>query len=71
MLTEVLDKEDSDRDGVIDIDDFCPKTPKGVTVDEFGCPIDTDLDGVADYKDTEPETHNPIRMLRCSLQCNG
>ena len=53
---EVLDKEDSDRDGVIDIDDFCPKTPKGVTVDEFGCPIDTDLDGVADYKDTEPET---------------
>ena len=53
---EILDKEDSDRDGVIDIDDFCPKTPKGVTVDDFGCPIDTDLDGVADYKDIEPET---------------
>ena len=53
---EVLDKEDSDRDGVIDIDDFCPKTPKGVSVDESGCPVDTDLDGVADYKDIEPET---------------
>ena len=53
---EVLDKEDSDRDGVIDIDDLCPKTPKGISVDEFGCPVDTDLDGVADYKDTEPET---------------
>ena len=53
---KVLDKEDSDRDGVIDIDDFCPKTPNGVTVDELGCPVDTDLDGVADYKDIEPET---------------
>ncbi len=53
---EVLDKEDSDRDGVIDIDDLCPKTPKDVSVDAFGCPVDTDLDGVADYKDTEPET---------------
>ena len=53
---EMLDKEDSDRDGVIDIDDFCPNTPKDVTVDEFGCPVDTDLDGVADYKDIEAET---------------
>ena len=53
---KVLDKEDSDRDGVVDIDDFCPKTPKSVAVDEFGCPVDTDLDGVPDYKDLEPET---------------
>lgn len=53
---ELLDKEDSDLDGVADIDDFCPKTPKGVAVDPQGCPIDTDLDGVADYKDIEPET---------------
>lgn len=53
---ELLDKEDSDHDGVADIDDFCPKTPKGVAVDAQGCPVDTDLDGVADYKDIEPET---------------
>ena len=53
---KLLDKEDNDRDGVIDINDFCPKTPKDVSVDEYGCPVDTDLDGVADYKDIEPET---------------
>jgi hypothetical protein len=53
---ELLDKEDSDHDGVVDIDDFCPKTPKGVSVDLSGCPVDTDLDGVADHKDNEPNT---------------
>ena len=53
---EILDKEDSDKDGIIDINDFCSNTIKGVKVDEFGCPIDSDNDGVADYKDTEENT---------------
>lgn len=30
---------DSDGDGVKDIADYCPDTPKGVAVDERGCPI--------------------------------
>jgi cell division septation protein DedD len=30
---------DTDRDGVIDCKDACPGTLKGITVDEFGCPI--------------------------------
>ena len=33
---------DTDKDGVIDCRDACPNTPKGLRVDEFGCPINKD-----------------------------
>ncbi|GAB4301428.1 MAG: hypothetical protein Kow0098_29550 [Ignavibacteriaceae bacterium] len=49
-------KVDKDGDGVPDDRDFCPKTPQGVTVDEFGCPVDIDKDGVPDYIDVCPGT---------------
>jgi len=48
-----IDHEDSDKDGVEDGKDMCMDTPKGVKIDENGCPIDTDKDGVADYLDKE------------------
>ncbi|MDT8411228.1 MAG: hypothetical protein RQ875_02095 [Vicingaceae bacterium] len=51
-----LDKEDSDGDGVLDYDDKCPNTKKGVAVDKNGCPLDSDKDGVPDYLDKEPNT---------------
>ena len=51
-----LDKEDEDKDGIIDIDDFCIGTPKNVKVDAKGCPIDTDKDNIPDYLDKEPNT---------------
>ena len=51
-----LDKEDEDNDGVVDIDDFCIGTPRGVEVDAVGCPIDSDNDNVADYQDKEANT---------------
>lgn len=68
-----IDKEldsDLDRDGVPDMNDMCPNTPKrpnnsqtiknlffgDVKVDERGCPLDTDNDGVPDYRDVEPNT---------------
>jgi OOP family OmpA-OmpF porin len=47
---------DSDGDGVPDNKDKCPNTPKGVSVDVFGCPLDADRDGVADYLDQCPNT---------------
>lgn len=47
---------DSDGDGVIDLLDKCPGTPKGVAVDGNGCPVDSDKDGVADYLDKCPNT---------------
>ncbi len=51
-----LDLEDSDGDKVLDVNDYCPQTPKGVTVNEYGCPIDSDNDGIADYIDKEKNT---------------
>ena len=53
---KALDLEDSDSDGVSDIDDNCPSTPNGVKVDEFGCPYDGDGDGIPNYLDEELNT---------------
>jgi len=47
---------DMDGDGVFDRIDHCPNTPKGCTVDQWGCPIDGDGDGVCDGLDQCPDT---------------
>ena len=53
------DTIDSDGDLVTDLNDRCAKTPEdGRPVDEFGCPIDDDNDGVGNYKDLEWETED-------------
>ena len=51
-----IDHLDADKDGVPDDKDMCHGTPKGVKVDEKGCPLDADGDGVPDYLDHEPNT---------------
>jgi len=43
--------KDSDKDGISDLYDECPDTPKNIKVDEDGCPLDADKDGVPDYLD--------------------
>ncbi len=48
--------KDSDKDGVVDIDDLCPDTPLGIKVGSDGCPFDSDKDGVYDYQDKCPAT---------------
>lgn len=48
-----IDNGDYDEDGIKDWDDKCHGTPKGVKVDEFGCPFDDDKDGVANHADDE------------------
>ena len=47
---------DSDGDGVVDSQDACPGTPRGVAVNSRGCPLDGDNDGVPNYKDQCPRT---------------
>jgi hypothetical protein len=51
-----LDTFDTDFDGIVDHQDPCPWTPKGVQVDEKGCPLDVDGDNVPDYMDDEVPT---------------
>ena len=65
---KILDETDSDHDGISDIDDFCPKTPKNVDVSENGCPVDSDLDGIADYKDQELNTPKGAIVNRMGVQ---
>ena len=45
---------DSDQDGIIDHHDKCQKTPSDVIILKNGCPLDSDFDGIYDYKDLEP-----------------
>jgi hypothetical protein len=48
--------DDEDLDGVFDGWDNCPGTPHGAVVDSFGCPVDSDKDGIPDYADKELNT---------------
>jgi outer membrane protein OmpA-like peptidoglycan-associated protein len=54
-------EKDEDEDGVLDSKDLCSGTPRGVKVDDYGCPLDGDRDGVPDYLDKCPDT--PTRVL--------
>ncbi|MBN2668371.1 MAG: hypothetical protein JXR60_04000 [Bacteroidales bacterium] len=55
-IIDALLAEDEDGDGVADIWDKCLETPKGIAVDDFGCPFDDDQDGFANYRDKELNT---------------
>lgn len=55
-IINALKTEDRDSDGVVDIWDKCLETPAGVEVDDFGCPLDGDQDGFANYRDKELTT---------------
>ena len=48
-----IDNADDDEDGVINIEDLCANSPAGAAVDASGCPLDSDNDGVPDYRDAE------------------
>ncbi len=64
---------DSDGDGVYDDVDQCPNTPRGVRVDNEGCPLDSDGDGVYDHMDQCPNTPRGVRVDNegCPLDSDG
>jgi hypothetical protein len=51
-----VDLWDYDQDGVQDLVDSCGGTPLGVAVDIHGCPLDSDGDLTADFRDREQAT---------------
>lgn len=55
-----LDQADDDGDGVINIEDLCANTPAGAAVNESGCPLDSDNDGVPDYRDAETSADSAL-----------
>lgn len=59
---------DFDEDGVNDWIDQCHLTPKGVKVDERGCPIDTDKDRIPDYRDEELLTRAGAPVLQNGVE---
>lgn len=67
--------KDSDKDGIKDQFDMCPRTPKNVSVDKLGCPIDSDGDGVPDYLDQCPNTpskaYGLVDEFGCELDTDG
>lgn len=56
---------DDDQDQVPNTRDKCPDTPRGTPVDNFGCPPDTDGDGVYDYEDKCITEKGPRANLGC------
>jgi OOP family OmpA-OmpF porin len=69
---------DSDRDGVLDTWDECPRTAPGTNVGPNGCPLrdrdpDGDSDGVPDFRDVCPGTPAgvPVSPSGCSLDSDN
>ncbi len=61
MEVAILDYPDDDGDGVLDLEDLCPNTPSGETVDGNGCSEiekDTDGDTINDAVDNCPTASN-------------
>jgi OOP family OmpA-OmpF porin len=73
FVIDVFLYPDDDGDGVRNALDKCPDTPKGVTVDSNGCPIDSDGDGVPDYLDKCPGTPKGVKVdaKGCPLDSDG
>lgn len=60
-----IDMKDSDQDGVMDEFDKDPNTPAGALVYGNGIPIDSDRDGLPDYKDKCPLESGPVENEGC------
>ena len=67
---------DTDGDGVIDSQDYCPKNSKeqlSKGVASNGCPAQSDFDGTPDYRDNCPGTqrHQPTDRYGCPKTADG
>ena len=56
---------DADGDGVADMDDKCGSTKLGYKVDNNGCPMDNDKDGLNNEDDKCPDVAGPLALKGC------
>jgi OmpA-OmpF porin, OOP family len=56
---------DSDADGVPDVDDRCQGTAAGYKVDERGCVLDNDKDGIVNEEDACPDKFGIAALKGC------
>ncbi|SFS43548.1 endonuclease, partial [Lutibacter maritimus] len=71
-ITAENENEDTDNDGVLNVNDSCPNTPAGESVDANGCSIgqlDDDNDGVQNSLDVCPNT--PIGEAANATGCSS
>jgi OmpA-OmpF porin, OOP family len=59
---------DEDKDGVPDYRDKCPHTPTGLKVTPFGCPDDSDFDGIYDFEDSCVTVKGPRINHGCPIE---
>jgi hypothetical protein len=73
FVVDVFLWPDDDGDGVPNHLDQCPDTPRGVEVDDVGCPLDSDGDGVPDYLDKCPGTPRGVEVDAegCPIDSDG
>jgi OOP family OmpA-OmpF porin len=69
--TEATDYKDTDKDGVIDELDVEPETPEVAEVYGSGKAVDTDQDGLPDYKDRCPLAPGPVYNEGCPTDTDG
>lgn len=65
---------DSDGDGVVDSQDFCPNDSKqalAMGIAENGCPRHSDQDGTPDYRDKCPDTPKGVKTDRFGCPKTG
>ena len=60
QFVNIFENLDSDFDCIKDHNDKCQKTPKNVSILPNGCPVDSDFDGIPDFKDIEPYSKSII-----------
>lgn len=71
---ETVTLADRDAHHVVLVDqDACPGTPANVALDPKGCPLDSDMDGGADYIDQCPRTAQGVAVdaRGCALDSDG
>ena len=73
FVVDVFLWPDDDGDGVPNHLDECPGTPRGVEVDDAGCPLDSDGDGVPDNLDKCPATPKGVKVNAegCPVDSDG